>query len=728
MQPPSIRSHLVALVLAVALPLLAFSLVQSIGAARQQRQLVEEGLARTSRALSVAIETELKATVAALQALAASNDLDARSLQAFYDEARRVREQQPWYSVWVAEPDGRQILNLARPLNAELPAIGDLGYFEEVVRTRRPAISGLLRGRLVGGLHIAVAVPVVRDGKLKYILAAGFRPEALAEILVAQLGDPGEGIASIVDRSYTVLARTREAARWVGQRASEDYIAAARSKVEGLGKTSTLEGVEYYSAFRRLPRTGWTIGVGVPSAVVEAPLRKALVESALLALFLALAATGAAWLLGRRIAQPAAQLAAATKDMARGARVGLARRPPVRELAVVADALEKASEAIEERDALAQRERAALRAADEAKDEFIAMLSHELRNPLASLTMAGELLRLGAAGGQTAAEASRVVQRQTRQMGRLVEDLLDVSRITTGKVILRPELFDLAELVTRSVQASRQSGPFRGRRLSLLRADSAWIRADRARVEQILANLLDNAAKFTPAGKTVRVEVVKEPSTARLVVEDEGEGLAPELVDHLFNPFVQGKQGLARSRGGMGLGLALVKRLAELQGGSVCAASAGPGRGAAFTVRLPLAGELPRRAPAPAAPRRAHAGRCRVLVVEDNDDVRRMLRRALEIDRHEVYEAPDGTSAVALALARQPNVAFIDIGLPDLDGYEVARAVRQGLGARIFLVAVTGYGQPEDRRRALEAGFDEHVAKPVTQHTVDEMLAAASCA
>ena len=727
MPPLSIRSHLVALVLAVALPLLAFSLVQSIGAARQQRQLVEEGLSRTSRALSVAIETELKATVAALEALAASNDLEANSLQAFYDEARRVRGQQPWYSVWLADPGGRQLLNLVRPLNAELPAIGDLGYFEEVLRTRRPAISGLLRGRLIGGHHLAVAVPVVRDGQLKYILAAGFRPEALAEILVAQLGDSGEGIASIVDRSYTVLARTRDAARWIGQRASEDYIAAARSRVEGLGRTSTLEGVDYYSAFRRLPRTGWTIGVGVPSAVVEAPLRKAILESALLALFLALAATGAAWLLGRRIAQPAAQLAAAAQDMAKGARVGFARRPPVRELAVVAEALEKASEAIAERDALAQREREALRAADEAKDEFIAMLSHELRNPLASLTMAGELLRLGAAGGQTAAEASRVVQRQTRQMGRLVEDLLDVSRITTGKVILRPELFDLGELVTRSVQASRQSGPFRGRRLSLLRADPAWVRADRARVEQILANLLDNAAKFTPAEKAVRVEVVKEQSTARLVVEDDGEGLAPEVVDSLFNPFVQGKQGLARSRGGMGLGLALVKRLAELQGGSVSAASAGPDRGAAFTVRFPLAGELPRRAPAPAAPRRAHAGRCRVLVVEDNDDVRHMLRRALELDRHEVYEAPDGRTAVALALARQPHVAFIDIGLPDLDGYEVARVLRRGLGASIFLVAVTGYGQPEDRRLAFEAGFDEHLAKPVTQRTVDEMLAAASC-
>jgi CheY-like chemotaxis protein/anti-sigma regulatory factor (Ser/Thr protein kinase) len=248
-----------------------------------------------------------------------------------------------------------------------------------------------------------------------------------------------------------------------------------------------------------------------------------------------------------------------------------------------------------------------------------------------------------------------------------------------------------------------------------------WVDADRARIEQILSNLLDNAVKFTPAGKTIRVAVAPEGEDALLTVSDEGAGLAPGSAERMFDLFVQGERGLDRAAGGLGVGLALVKRLTELHGGTVAASSAGAGRGTTFVVRLPAVLPSAQSQAAQATPRVAAK---RILIVEDNDDARHMMHEVLAFGGHDVREARDGATGLALAAESRPDVALIDIGLPDLDGYEVARRLRAAPGGRrMGLIAITGYGQAEDQKRAYDAGFDAHLTKPVAPERLRQVMA-----
>jgi CheY-like chemotaxis protein len=302
-----------------------------------------------------------------------------------------------------------------------------------------------------------------------------------------------------------------------------------------------------------------------------------------------------------------------------------------------------------------------------------------------------------------------------------VGDLLDISRLAMGKVALERERFNLAEAVGNVVTVWRTSGRLERHQVTAS-IKSAWVDADRARLEQVLSNLLDNAVKFTPAGKRISVAVEQQDDWAVLRVADEGEGLALESAERMFELFVQGERGLDRAAGGLGVGLALVKRLTEMHGGTVSASSAGRGHGTTFTVKLPAVLPPAARALQPEShpvlvPRR-------VLIVEDNDDTRLMLHEALAVSGHEVQEARDGASGLALAAQSTPDIALIDIGLPDLDGYEVARRLRASPGGRrMGLIAITGYGQTEDQRRAYEAGFDAHLTKPVAPERLKQVMA-----
>jgi CheY-like chemotaxis protein len=374
-----------------------------------------------------------------------------------------------------------------------------------------------------------------------------------------------------------------------------------------------------------------------------------------------------------------------------------------------------------ERHELIEREKAALQATDRAKDEFLAMLSHELRNPLAALTAAAHVLKLSDPGRDSAIKARAVVERQTKHMARLVGDLLDISRVAMGKVALERERVNLAEVVSRVTSTWRASGRLERHRVSL-DAAPVWVDADRARLEQIFSNLLDNSLKFTPAGRRVSISVRQEGESAVLRVADEGEGVAAEATERIFELFVQGERGLDRGAGGLGVGLALVKRLTEMHGGTVTAASPGAGQGATFTVTLPAV--LPPAQPAAAPESAPRETPRRVLIVEDNDDTRQMLHEALAFSGHDVREARDGATGLALAAESRPDVALIDIGLPDVDGYEVARRLRAAPGGRsIGLIAITGYGQAEDQRRAYDAGFDAHLTKPVAPERLKQVMA-----
>jgi CheY-like chemotaxis protein len=289
-----------------------------------------------------------------------------------------------------------------------------------------------------------------------------------------------------------------------------------------------------------------------------------------------------------------------------------------------------------------------------------------------------------------------------------------------GKVALERERFNLAEAAGSVLNVWRASGRLERHQL-VHDIRPVWVDADRARIEQILSNLLDNAVKFTPAGRRISVTLREEAECAVLRVSDQGEGLAPETAERMFDLFVQGERGLDRAAGGLGVGLALVKRLTELHGGSVRAESGGPGQGATFVVRLPAVLPIARSSERQSLPALSP---CRVLIVEDNDDTRQMLHEALAYSGHDVREARDGATGVALAAEDAPDVALIDIGLPDLDGYEVARRLRAAPGGRrIGLIAITGYGQAEDQRRAYDAGFDAHLTKPVAPERLRQVMA-----
>jgi signal transduction histidine kinase len=467
--------------------------------------------------------------------------------------------------------------------------------------------------------------------------------------------------------------------------------------------------------------SGWALGIAMPVEAVDAAAWRSLWLLIVMLVAAASIAVGFALLLGWRIARPIAALAAAAEAAGRGARAEFPARTPIDELDSLAAALKQAAQAMREKQELAEREKEALQAADRAKDEFLAMLSHELRNPLAALTAAAHVLRLAHPGDAAAIKARAVVERQTKHMARLVGDLLDVSRVAMGKVALERERFELAEALGNLLNVWRASGRLERHQVTM-QAKPVWVDADRARIEQIASNLLDNAVKFTPAGKKIGVHLSQEDDWAVVRVTDEGEGLAPGLAERMFELFVQGERGLDRAAGGLGVGLALVKRLTEMHGGTVSATSGGAGQGATFTIRLPaVLAPAARSAPGASAPRLEPR---RVLIVEDNDDTRQMLHEALAYSGHDVREARDGTSGIALAAEQAPDVALIDIGLPDVDGYEVARRLRAAPGGRrMGLIAITGYGQAEDQRRAYEAGFDAHLTKPVAPERLKQVMA-----
>jgi CheY-like chemotaxis protein len=357
----------------------------------------------------------------------------------------------------------------------------------------------------------------------------------------------------------------------------------------------------------------------------------------------------------------------------------------------------------------------ALREADRRKDEFLAMLAHELRNPLAPMRSALEAFRLLLPPDPQLGQLRDIVDRQVGQLTRLVDDLLDVTRITIGKVRLRREPMDLVAAIERAVETVQPLIAARRHRLDVERPPGpAWVQGDQVRLTQVVANLLGNAAKYTPEGGRIALRVTVDASEATVEVEDNRIGIAPEMLERVFDLFEQDERALDRSEGGLGIGLTLVKKLVELHGGRVAAASTGRGRGARFTVSLPVLGAAPDEPPAEIPGAGARGGGRRILVVDDNVDAVESLALLLELSGHEVHRAYEGSRALELARALHPEIALLDLGLPGLDGYAIARALRADPAtAHMTLVALTGYGQPADRERSRAAGFDAHLVKPV---------------
>ena len=359
------------------------------------------------------------------------------------------------------------------------------------------------------------------------------------------------------------------------------------------------------------------------------------------------------------------------------------------------------------------------------RDEFLAMLAHELRNPLAPMRNSVYLQKLLPIDDPIFVKTRDIFDRQVTNLSRMVDDLIDIARLERGKLQLQRKHIDLNALVTAAIETSLPMVNARRHRVEVgLAPEPLLVDADPVRIEQLVTNLVTNAAKFTPEKGEITVSTAREDGSATVSVRDNGAGLSEEMLTSIFNPFVQADRTLARSSGGLGLGLTIAHRLAVLHGGTLQARSAGANRGSTFMLRLPLVATVSNGVSA-SDPGEHAARRLRVLVVEDNSDVRESIRMILELWGHEVILADTGRKGLDAVAQSQPEVALIDIGLPVMNGYELARAIRASASnVRLKLVAITGYGQPDDRKRALESGFDAHMLKPIDPQVLQATLSA----
>jgi signal transduction histidine kinase/CheY-like chemotaxis protein len=694
----------------------------------QNRAVTERRLIESARVDAAALDREFAGTVSVLEALATSPALDNDQLEAFHAEGRRIQATQPgFYSVILSAVDGRQLLTTRLPWGAALlPSAVDQESFHRLVDSRQPVV-GSVRQPPRGGSEFVfpIRVPVMRGRQLKYVLSAIVDVESLTRVVPKQLANSEDWTRAILDSNGTVAVRTRNPESFVGTRTTESFREQMARGSETVSRQTTREGIGVYAATSR-SAYGWTAVIVVPRTTLDAALIASMTGILTGGVLLMLCGLAAVFFVSRRLSADLANATAAADAVAEGrelvqrdGHVAETRRLQ-RSLASAASLLEKRAR---ERDEEIRRTEAARTEAEEAnrtKDQFLAVLGHELRNPLAPALTALELMRRR---DPTVFTRERtILERQVAHMTRLVNDLLDVSRLTRGKTTLDRRRFELREAVDRACDMVQPLIQQKEHTLDIsVPAHGLVIDGDIDRIVQVLSNLLTNAAKYTDAGGRIAFRAVREGDRVKIECEDNGPGMPPDLVPKLFNPFAQGPRNLDRREGGLGLGLALARSFTELHGGTIAVESVEGGTGSRFVITLPLAtSAIEASIPQPTRPSINGATR-RVLVVDDNEDATEMLRAALGDAGHVVAAA--GTAADALALTQdfQPEVGVLDIGLPDMDGYALAGLLRQSNPA-IRLIALTGYGQEADLEAARNAGFDAHCAKPVTTAALLELI------
>ncbi len=717
-----LRSHLVLLVLAVLVPMVVFSTVVIVAFGQQQRAAVRNGAVETARALMNAIDESLNGSVSKLQALATSRSLDRGDLGEFDAEVKRVLASQPdWLTIVLLSPDGRQVVNALRPLGQAPVTLPDRGSFEVVLATRKPVIGDLTFGPVTGQYDVPVRVPVLRQGELVYVLTAVIRPASLVPVLARQR-IPGDWVSSVFDRKRNIVARTKNIELFLGRPVSPDFVALLEEgRSEGWAMTHTLEGAEVGTAYARSPVSGWGIGLGIPAAALSAPLRRSLLTVAIGGIVVVLLAVLAAVGVGRRITSPIVDLAGAARGFGEQGRLDAGRPAGVTEVEQVRRAFTEAA-------ALVQRRAAEAEAANRTKDEFLTVLSHELRTPLNAVYGWARMLQAGQVDEATRARALEVIVRQSNAQVQLIDDLLDVSRIRVGKMRLDLRQVALPVVIEGALDAVRPAATAKGIRLQpVIDPLVGRVTGDPQRLQQVVWNLLMNSVKFTPKGGRVQVYLQRVNSQVEIVVSDDGQGIPADVLPFVFEPFRQGDSSSTRAHSGLGLGLALVKDLVELHGGTVTAQSDGPGKGATFVVALPLPiaqipeGRTPRVHPTAVSEPPAGVGAVRldglrVLAVDDDPDALELATFILGGAGAQVRTCLSAGEARDALRAWRPDVLVSDIEMPGEDGYALIRWVR-GLpaqeGGRTPAVAVTAYGRTEDRVLSLTAGYNMHVPKPV---------------
>jgi signal transduction histidine kinase/CheY-like chemotaxis protein len=758
-----LRSHLLILVLGAVVPVLAFSAVMVVMFWRQQRDAFEKRYLERVRAMSIALDRELQAHIRMLQVLDESRYLTGNDLAGFYEQSRRVHtEHKDWRTVALMDPGGAQLFDLRRPFGSMLPRSAlDPALLARVASSGRPAVSPLFKSAVDGAYTTAVIVPITASEGETQLLVVFIDSSTWLQILSSIPVIHGATM-TLLDANGIIVARTLNPDRWVGQRVSPALYAKARETSEGAYQNIGLEGQWFYTAHSRSSVSGWTVATGVPVADVERELRGSTIALMTGAILMVLLAVALAVVFGRRIARPVSALAGAAAALERGDRPSLTSTPSrIAEVTDVTRAFDDAAQRLRAREAalraseaesvrlaaerarLLGNERAARQDAEMAnrlKDEFLATLSHELRTPLTAVLGWARMLRSGMADERSLSRGLASIERNAAAQSRLVEDLLDVSRIVSGKMRLDVRPVDLAAVVESAVEAVRPAASAKQIRLQTsLDPHPGVVIGDPDRLQQVVWNLVSNSVKFTPREGQVHVRLARCDGHVEIVVSDTGRGMAPDVVPHVFERFRQADSSTTRAHGGLGLGLALVKHLVELHGGSVVAHSAGPEQGATFTVRLPLNVHAPETLAVSDAHRAASAATAggvapygsletvRVLLVDDDVDTLELFTQILGDAGADILTATSTADAMAQFEQRRPDVLVCDIEMPGADGYSFVRRVR-GLaaedGGTVPAVAVTAYGRTEDRMRLLAAGYDRHIAKPVEPHELIAVIVA----
>ncbi|MBC7684167.1 MAG: hybrid sensor histidine kinase/response regulator [Bdellovibrionales bacterium] len=718
-----IRRHLALMATAIMVPVTLVSALALNSLLGAERQALLQSMRETARATGMAVDREWSTADGVARALTISRPLMGGDFAQFDRQVRLANGDSGMHTALI-DDGGRQILNTVRPFGTPigLPGAAVRARVNGVLAAGKSQISNLIVGRATGKHVAALEIPVTLDDGRRMVISEWFYAEHFATAFPVEK-QPASWLIGIFDGAGRTVLRNRGPHEYMGQLPKADLLNAITSGHPGLLRNESRDGIALYTVLSRSDRSGWTVAVGVPVHVVEAAARNAVLMSGAGFLAALLCAIAAAYLFGQRLVRALDNAVRATAALGKG-EAPVLERSPIDEIGRLELALVDAGRALTasaaEREFLladARQARAVAESQNRAKDDFLAMLGHELRNPLSAIMSGVSLLELPV-GADTSARARGAIRRQCDLLVNIVDELLDASRVMTGKVSLSRQVLDLGAAVRACMDAAAMRGAG-GAHVCRSRLEAVLIDADPTRLDQIINNLLDNAFKYTAEGGEVDVSVREERGFAVLEVRDSGMGIDSELLPTIFDVFIQGAASIDRAKGGLGIGLAVVKSMAAQHGASVSAASAGPGQGSTFTVRFPRASAVAApQARAVAAPAR---GSATVLVIDDNDDARELLVQVLEISGHRVLQARSGEQGLALAAADLPAVAVIDIGLPGLSGYEVAAALRAGAATGAMrLVALTGYGQEDDRAEALASGFDLHMTKPAK---LDELLA-----
>ena len=735
-----IRIFIALMVAAIVLPLVLASAF-AVNQIRQEEMAASRAsLHKTAETISLTVDKDIQASIAALMALGNSEHLQSGNLEAFYAQAVAINRTK---NSWVAllRSDGSQVLNTAVPF-AEPPKVSAPSVLvEKALATNKPFVSDIFVGPRTGRQLVAVYVPSTAVGTTKYVLAQGFSLVHWKDIF-KQHDIPAGWIIAVVDRAGRIIARSHNNDEYVGRNVRPELIAASVNKDQGLLRMSTLEGIESYVSFNNSELTGWTIAAAAPVALIDAPIMRA-VQTAIAGFLLAMLVSGImAAAFSRRFVAAVKNASTAAMALGQGQTPKMAARTSILEVDVLNQSLANAGKLLEKESlarqvAEAERERllvfehqayVAVQKENTAKDHFLAMLGHELRNPIAAISGAVEVLALGSKDTQNSNHHLDIIRRQNRHLVHIIDDLLDMSRLMVGKIVLNPQTVNLAESLQSCVDGLRVAQRINSHTI-IVTAQPVWIYADPVRIEQIFINLIGNALKFSAAGSTIKVDTEQAGNKAVVRVQDYGTGITPELIAQVFEPFVQGPAPISGENGGMGVGLALVRQLVGLHGGTVEVASDGLNQGSTFICHFPAVPAPVSESVSVTASHKAPLSRT-LLYVEDNADVRAVMSEMLKLSGYEIIEAADGAEALAALGIKRPDAVVMDIGLPDMTGYELARQMRLLPSCQdIPIIALTGFGHLRHKDEAAKVRLDAHLVKPVDPdaliRTIEAVLAKA---